>query len=267
MIHSISVRTSDSPWSVAAQEHALRFAAAFNADIVSAGIWKQDTEHGIPGNEDIRDIIKRPVEGFAERVRETGLNAETFYFEKGIFEGLDQLSRETDLLVLGIPDSQHSDLENSFLRLLGIHFLSILNEARSTVLAVKKTPDHLRNILIHNPGGLEGRHALRLGGMIAEKFEAGVHVLVQHTGIEESFCPEIDISRKYLSHFDIRISEVTETTAPAHDPGGIMERFHELNPDLIVIGEDPRGPIKAFFESDATQGVVNRTDIPVLIAR
>ncbi|MBD3419315.1 MAG: hypothetical protein GF398_04270 [Chitinivibrionales bacterium] len=270
MLRSIAVKAGDSEWAHAARDHALKLASQFGARLYVAGIWEgeQAQRHAQEmDGENPPDLLIEAVTALVGKAEERGIVAERVYNSHGIVTGLYELSKLTDMLVIGIPDKGGPVFEDKIIRLFGTRFLSILNKAESMVEVVSRQPQDIGKVLVHQRGGVKGKSALRAGAHLAEKYQADIVLLVARREGEQQTRPDAHQAERYLQAFDIGDVQTVEAANSPNEPSEVIKTFNTQGADIVVVGDDPKGPIRELFGEHTAQEVVDRITTPVVVAR
>jgi nucleotide-binding universal stress UspA family protein len=263
MIRTVTIFAGSSPYATSAQAYGMQWAAALGARLVIAGIWDESDRSLAEAGEDPVAVEEQALHALAKKAGARGIDYRTSERGDGLTRGLVEESRETDLLVLGIP-TRHQARHNDVAARLFSREKPVLRRAESSVLVVTTPLQPVREILVLYQGGMQDKSAVRMAGFLAERFGAGLHVLsVQRDTVQ---AVELTSSaEQYLGGFEIdRISSLPETGAP-HPEARILERAEELACGLIVLGHAQHGLLRHAGDAHTAECVALATGIPVLL--
>lgn len=265
MIHTVTVCAGSSPHSVNAQEHAFRIAGWYQALLRVVGCWDPKDDRKIrAGGEDPERLATQMIASVVERAEALELRTDQGLRANGVVNGLLQESRECDLLVLGLPSETDGDAD--FVEGIMDADLTVIREARCSLLVCALPLRPVGKILVNYQGGRIGKNALRIAAEIAQHTWAKLEVLAIHQDLTQAEHLSAQ-AMKYLTAFDLRQKVHSEAEGVPGSEDDILAAAESSEPDLIVIGDPPYGLIDRVLGQDAAEEVALGTFLPVLIAR
>lgn len=270
MIRTIALLTGGSHYAKAAEELALRLAQACRARLRAVVAVDQNDIDQLSaetngGADNARQLTEQDANRVAEKAEALGIRCETAYHGQGVHRGLTEESRQSDLLVLGIPtraDAQADPMARQMLR----ERIQMVRRAECSLLATLMPRERLDPLLLCYEGGLEGKAALRVGAEIAER--AGLAVYLMPLADRPEFAsPLIAAAREYLAGFDIPSLQTLEPDYSRLPESQILAATGEVAPNLIVLGSTPHNALQRFFGENTAEELTKDCDIPVLLAR
>jgi nucleotide-binding universal stress UspA family protein len=264
MLHTISVHTGDSEYTVAAQEHALEMARRFGARLRAVSIWDPDDARQFPeGSEDPEELAQRKLLDLARKAEKAGVFVEQSLRKEGFPKGLLSEAQRSDLLLMGMP-TEGSSKEDPLVAAMLEEERPLLRKAECAVLVVCRPPQPIHNILVNYQGGVRGKMALRMAGEVALRYNARVTVSsVKETPLDVRLL----MAQQYLEGFRLSAIDLEERTGNPQSETGILQVAESSKADMIVLGEDPYGLLDRFLNKTVTEEVVLATELPVLISR
>jgi len=266
MIHTVSVRTGDSNYARAAQKHAGYFASWFDARLCIVEVLDpQDAETLAHAGESPELLMETEADIAVKRTGVMVRRTESHFRGEGTTAGLLAESKETDLLVLGIPADDQTNgslIGEALVR----DEIPLIRKAECSLLIVAEPPRKLGRILVNYHGGMEGKTALRLAGEIAERTAAEIVVVcIEHELPQaEIYC---STAEKYLKGFhEVQVRSIPIRDKP-HSEGDILDLAHSEDAGLIIFGEEPSGFWDRFIGNVHAENLACKTHIPLLVAR
>jgi hypothetical protein len=267
MIHVITVLAGTSSHDQVAQRHAIRMAQLFGARLRVATIWGPESanEPQLSGRT-WETLADEEVERISRMVGDADIPVERSLRGEGLFDGLMAEARETDLLVVGLPECPKGD--EPVCRAIRHDEMPLLHKAECLVLVVHRDPAPIKRVLVDYHGGTEGKAALRAAGEMAVRTSAAVTALCVN-GSRENAQILTGSARRYLEGFGISgIASIVRVG----QPGSETEVFHaseSAGADFIVISGDGHGMLDWLRGRAASQPEELSTALhrPVLIVR
>lgn len=263
MIHVVTVLAGSNDYAQIAQRHAIKIARMFGATLRVAVIWDPGTS-----------LLEMPWEEYAdhqvERIRaEAGkrpIEIEKSLRGEGLFRGLLSEARETDLLVVGLPECATGNEPEC----KAIHHdeLPLLHKAECLVLVVDRDPEPIHRVLVEYHGGVAGKAALRAAGEIAKHESAAVTVLCVDPTHDNAGLLTAS-GKSYLSAFGISEIDTAESVGEPGSENITLRTAESVGADLIVVPAEGNGLLDWIRGRTATHPeVISETaHKPVLIAR
>ncbi len=268
MIHTVTVTAGENNYAVVAQRHALEIAKRFEARLRVVGAWSPE---GADFAESPEKLVDQKLKELIEAAQRANIRTELSRRGEGILDGLLAETRESDLLVVGMPTEgpsrdEGSPQDDALVEALIKEDLSLLRRAECSVMVVCRPPQPVNTVLVNYQGGLEGKRALGMAGELAELNSARVVV----------FSVEGDIARAtewtatatgYLNGFDLASVDTIEQKGVPDSEARILETAESEGADVIVIGHDPYGILDRLLSRDVAEQLALYTHLPLLIAR
>lgn len=267
MIHVVTVLAGDSSYARIGQRHAVRMAQMFNAKLRVALIW--DSEHAQEAEEAGMTWEARADDEVRRILLEAGaahIPAEASLRGEGLLKGLLAEARETDLLVLGLPECPTGD--EPVCKAIRQGELPLLRSAECMVLFVYRDPEPIRNVLVDYHGGAEGKTALRAAGEVASRCSAAVSVLSVDQGRDNagSFAAS---GKRYLGGLEIPDITTMERLGQPGSETEVLRAAEYIGADLVVVGGERHGLLEWLRGTAAThpENISAALQRPVLVAR
>lgn len=265
VIHVVTVLAGTSSYDKVAERHAVRMAQLFQARLRVAAIWG-------PESAQQPQLSGRTWEALAneevERIsREAGdVPVERSLRGEGLHDGLMAEARESDLLVIGLPECPTGD--EPVCKAIRHDEMPLLHKAECLVLVVHRDPAPIKRVLVDYRGGTEGKAALRAAGEVAIRTSAAVTVLCVN-GNRERAEMLTGSAKRYLAGFGLSDIASMEIVG---EPGSETEVFHASESaasDFIVISGDGHRMLDWLRGRAASQPEELSTDLhrPVLVVR
>lgn len=266
MIRTVTVYTGRSPYSLAAQEHAIEAARLFGARLKVVAIWGADgdkatAESGVP----VPELMTQERGEIAARAAQAGVKVAEGLRGDGITRGLLEEARETDLLVLGMPteaDKQTDDVAAGLIR----RELPVLRKAECAILAVDQPPRPVRKIMAQYSEGPAAKTMLRLAATWAEKLDAALTVLTVQNDVARA-TELAAAAEEYLKGFNLSSVETHPEKGPTDSKIPILAAADALGPDMIAMGEEGHSFLERFLGMNVAERTALATPIPLLICR
>jgi nucleotide-binding universal stress UspA family protein len=209
----------------------------------------------------LRRELKRSARAAVDFVRKSSEAVLGFAPEVSVIEGTPvetilnaSEADKIDLLVLGTHGRHGAE------RLwLGSVTERVIRSSRIPVLAVRKSPTQIQEILCPFNLTEVGQEALDYAAEIARVSDA--HLTVMHVLEEGSKAPECPLIGDEIRQ-KCRLEEVTGHGSPTRK---ILEMARKLNPDLIVMGAERKSDLLGDFFSSTTDQVMQHADAPLLV--
>lgn len=267
MIHVVTVLAGTSSYARIAQKHAVKMAQLFGARLRVATVWGPEsaTQPQRSGrtwealaDEEVARISREA--GNADMLVERSLRGE------GLFDGLMAEARESDLLVVGLPECPKGD--EPVCKAIRHDEMPLLHKAECLVLVVHRDPAPIKRVLVDYHGGTEGKAALRAAGEVAVRTSAAVTVLSVN-GSREHAEMLTGSAKRYLEGFGLSDIASMESVG---QPGSETEVFHAAESaaaDFIVVSGEEHGMLDWLRGRAASQPGELSTDLhrPVLVVR
>ena len=199
MIHVVTVLAGTSSYAQIAQRHAVRMAQLFHARLRVATVWEPESA-GKPRRwaRRGRPLPTTEVERISREAGNADILVEKSLRGEGLPDGLLAEARESDLLVVGLPECPTG--EELVCRAIRHDEMPLLHKAECLVLVAYRDPAPIQSVLVDYPGGTEGKAALRAAGEVAIRTSAAVTVLSVN-GSRENAEMLTSSARRYLEGF------------------------------------------------------------------
>jgi len=267
MIHVITVLGGEGPCTQMAQRHGVRMAQLFQARLRVVTVWEAENTEELTGEG--RSLEARADEEVVRVLRQVGdvrISAESSLRGEGFLNGLLAEARESDLLVVGLPERVSED-EPLFKAILHEE-TPLLHKAECLVLVVRETPRPIQRILVDYPGGLAGKAALRAAGEVAMR--ASASVTIHSVSWEPQTAGMLATSaERYLTGFGL--SRVQRSVREG-DPSSQVEMLRavkSIGADMLIVGGE-RHALMDVLRGKVTldpEDAAMAMNIPALIAR
>lgn len=267
MIHVVTALAGTSNYAQIAQRHAVGMAQLFHARLRVATIWEQESPeppYEIAGTWDSYadgevDRISREAGG-ADIVVEKSMRGE------GLPRGLLAEARESDLLVVGLPECPTG--EEPACRAIRNDEMPLLHKAECLVLVAYRDPEPIKSVLVDYHGGTEGKAALRAAGEVASRSSAAVTVLSVN-GSRENAEMLTSSAKRYLEPFGIASVTSVERLGQTGSETEVLHAAKAVEADLVVVGGDGHGMLewlrgRAASQPEELSAALQR---PVLVVR
>ena len=264
MVHTVTVAAGANNYAVVAQHHAIEMATRFGARLRVVG--------SVVGPEEGSEmLVNQSLQELVVEAGKAGVRAEMSYRGEGMLKGLLAETRETDLLVIGMPtegtsQDEGSPLADDLIEVLLREDLLLLRRSECSLLVVCRPPRPLGTILVNYQGGLDGKRALGMAGELAERTAAGIVVLTIEGDVVRA-AELTGTAREYLGGFDLSSVDTIEEKGVPDSEEKILERAETEGADAIVIGHEPYGFLDRLLNRDLVEQVALDTHLPVLIVR
>lgn len=267
MIHVVTVLAGTSSYARIAQRQAVMMAKLFHARLRVATVWEPESANDPEqidktwetlADEEI-ERISRDI-GTADLVVERSLRGE------GLVDGLLAEARETDLLVVGLPECPKGD--EPVCRAIRHDEMPLLRKAESLILVADQDPAPIHRVLVDYHGGTEGKAALRVAGEVAIRSSAAVTVLSVN-GSGEYAKMLADSAKRYLKGFGLSDIASIERVGQPGSETEVLNAAKSAAADFIVVGAEGNGMLEWLRGRAASQPEDLSTDLhkPVMVAR
>ena len=267
MIRTITVYSGESDYAQAAQKHAIEAAKAFGARLKIVSLWKPENGPAAAAGEgNPAEAVTRPDRHrVAEMAKEAGVECTEDQRGTGMTRGLLEESRESDLLVLGLPPEEAAD-ESDLAAGLIKRERPVLSQAECSLLIVRQPPEPIDRVLVHYEGDIWGKAALQRAGLAAKCYEAALSVLAVDDDTAEA-AALASAAEEYLQGFNLTaLDSISERSGSDLDEQ-VLSAAAEQDADLVVMGEAGHGLLARFLGKNATEKVALEAQVPLLIAR
>ncbi|MHB1456088.1 MAG: hypothetical protein ACYC0V_04140 [Armatimonadota bacterium] len=231
MIHIVTTLAGQSEYAKIAQRHAVKTAQMFGARLRIVMIWEpEDNLTGISWEANADKEVERIKldAGNPNITIERGLRGE------GFLKGLIAESRETDLLIVGLPEC---DADDDFAcKVIRKHKPSLLSNVECMFLVVHRDPEPIWNVLVDYHGGVEGKAALRMAGEIAIRASSAVTILCIDQ-VREDAEMFVSSGMRYLTRFGIPTITTMTLLKESDYESEITHAVESTKADFIVLGE------------------------------
>lgn len=267
MIHIVTVLAGDSSYAGIGQRHAIRMARVFQARLRVAVIWEPgSTQEGEASGKTLEARADDEVERIMREAGNPDIPVETSLRGDGLLKGLLAEARETDLLVLGLPECPTGD--EPVCKAIRHDELPLLHNAECMVMIVYRDPEPIHNVLVDYHGGIEGKAALRVAGDVASRVSAAVTVLSIDQAREYAGMLAVS-ANTYLAGFGIPAITTMERLGQPGSEAEVLHAAEYAGADLVVVGGDRHGLLdwlrgRAAIHPEEISAALHR---PVLIAR
>lgn len=267
MIHTIAVSAGQSSHSLVAQRHAVRMARLFQARLRVATVWDPGSREQLDGGgmsweATAEDEVRRisAAAGGSDVLIESSLRGE------GFLKGLLSEARDSDLLVVGLPDCPTP--EEPMCRAIRNQELPLLRHAECMVLVANHDPEPIKRVLVDYHGGTEGKTALRVAGEIAARASSAVTVLSVDSRRDTTELLTSSATR-YLAGFGIEDVTGLERIGQPGSESEVLDAAESTGADLVVVGGEGHGVLewlrgRASAQPEDISAALGR---PVLVAR
>jgi len=267
MLHVITVLGGEGHCTQMAQSHGVRMAQLFQAKLRVVTVWESaDTEELTA---DGRSLESRADEEVSRVLRQAGdirISAESSLRGEGLLNGLLAEARESDLLVIGLPERASED--EPLFKVILHEETSLLHKAECLVLIVREAPHPIQKILVDYPGGLAGKAALRAAGEVAMRASASVTI---HSVSGEPLVSEMlaASAERYLMGFGLSAVQGIVRQGDPSNQGEMLRAVNSMGADMLIVGGERHSLMdvlwgKATLDPEDAAMAMN---IPTLIAR
>lgn len=231
MVHVITVLAGQSDHAKTAQRHAIRMAQLFQASLRVAMIWEPEDNAGSITWEVRAD---KELERILLEAGSPDIQAERSLRGEGLLKGLLSEARETDLLVVGLPECAADD--DLVCKVIRKQEPPLLRKAECLVLVVHRDPAPIQSVLVDYHGGVEGKAALRAAGEVAIRASAAVTVLCIDQ-IHEDAEMLTASGKRYLAGFGIPAITTMALLKESDSESELVHAVESAGADFVVVGE------------------------------
>ncbi len=266
MIRTITIQGGESACAEAVLEHAIRMAVCFGSHlrVVTFASPKEERELALH-EENAEDLAVQLDETLLKRAESAGISVHREFHGDSRGRGMIEEARSSDLLVLGFPTAQQAQTDPQARH--AIHDqIPVLRKAECSLLVVNKLPVEMKNVFVYYHGGVEGKAALRLAGMLAEKTGAAITVLA----VEQDMTTSVTMTAAataYLEGYQLPFVKTIERKGMPQSEADVVPFAESSAADIIVLGDEPYGVFDSFFGRSTGERYVMGTALPVLLAR
>jgi nucleotide-binding universal stress UspA family protein len=263
MIHIVTVLAGNSSYAEIAQRNAIGMARLFKARLRVATIWDPGTS---PVDMTWEDYADKEVQRIALEAGKPPMVIEKSLRGEGLLKGLLSEARETDLLVIGLPECATGNEPEC--RAIRHDELPLLHKAESLVLVVDRDPAPIRRVVVDYHGGVAGKAALRVAGDVALRCSAAVTLLcVDPTRDNAGILTES--GKSYLSGFGLSAIDTVESVGEPGSENVTLRTAESVGADLVVVPGEGNGLLEWIRGRAAThpEAISEASHKPVLIAR
>ena len=267
MIHVVTVPAGSSSYAEIGQRHAMRMAQLFQARLRVAMIWgTEDTEGANAGDVNWEARADKEVERISREAGNSDILVERSLRGEGLLMGLLAEARETDLLVLGLPECPTGD--EPVCKAIRHNELPVLHKAECLILVVYRDPAPIQSVLVDYHGGSEGKAALRAAGELAIRASAAVTVLSIDQARDNAGMLAAS-GKRYLAGFGISAINTIERLGEPDSETEVLHAAESIGADLVVVGGERHGLLGWLLRGVGThpEEISAALGRPVLIAR
>lgn len=266
MIRTITVYTGESDYARAAQAHAIEMASQFAARLKVVSLWQAEKGGVVDDStESASGSMKGNQQDIMEAAERAGVRVVAGSRGEGGTRGLLEESRETDLLVLGLPTDADADRTAEAARVLS-NERPVLRKAECALLVVSQPPTPIRKILARYEEGSTGKAMLRMVAAIAERYHAHLGLLtIENDPVKATRLAAA--AEEYVKGFDIPSVETLAQAGPTGSTVWIQQVAESFDADLIAMGEEGHNLLERLFGENLAEQTALSTSIPLLIVR
>lgn len=241
MIHVVTVLAGTSSYARVAQKHAAKMAQLFGARLRVATVWEPESaDQPQRTGKTWETLADEEVERIS-RDAGTDILVESSLRGEGLLNGLLAEARETDLLVVALPECPTGD--EPVCKAIRHDEMPLLHKAECLVLVVHKDLEPIQNVLVDYHPGTEGKAALRAAGEVAMRTSAAVTVLSVN-GSREHAEMLASSAKRYLAGFGISDIASIERVGQQGSESEVLKAAESAAADFVVISGDGHGMLK-----------------------
>lgn len=219
--------------------------------------------HGLVVKKDKQNIdqnLQMITSRFDDKLKEAAINGRLVSTEGRIAETICERAKVNDLVVLKLhypPSSRLFSRISSGLRL-------ILRLSSRPILFVQSHAREIQQLLLAYDGSPKGKEALFIAAYLNNRYNKKLSILVVNRNLErgETLLQE---AKDYLSGYDVE----GVLKHPHHT--SVSQVIHQVaaerHSDLIIMGGYGLPPLREIFIGSTVDGVLRRTDVPVLVCQ
>lgn len=267
LIHVVTVLAGTSSYAQIAQRHAVKMAQLFHARLRVVTVWESESTEHSQGTGKIWDTLAdEEVERISREAGNADILVEKSLRGEGLLDGLMAEARESDLLVLGLPECPTG--EEPVCKAIRHDEMPLLHKAECLVLIVHRDPAPIRSVLVDYHGGTEGKAALRAAGEVALRTSAAVTVL-SINGSREHAVMLAGSAKRYLAGFGLSDIASMERVGQTGSETEVFHASESAAADFIVVSGDGHGMLEWLRGRAASQPEELSADLhrPVLVVR
>lgn len=275
MLRNILVGLDGSPFSAAAVELGIRWAKQFNCQLVAVGVIDEPTIRGpqsvpIGGGafkndleesrlEDARQRVERFLSEFAIRCSREGVACKLLE-EVGLpHEQICKEAQRYDLVMMGRETYYHFETQATSDETLR----QVLQSSPRPVVAVPEVLPEGKGTLVAYDGSSQAARVLQSFLSIGLAALEDLHIVSVHSTSTTEAAKCADRAVEYLGFHGVAARPVP--ISAAHPGPAILDKAHELNAQLLVMGCFGQSKLREFFVGSVTRHLLDHSDLPLFL--
>jgi nucleotide-binding universal stress UspA family protein len=275
MLRTLLVALDASPFSETAATLALQWATRFGARLIGLGILdtpsltaaepvplgasyfkrERDTGRLLDAQKHVAELL----ENFQSRCEAAGLESEVFEEVGDAAQCILREAHQCDLVILGHESHFHFETQDKPDQTLA----HVLHGSPRPIVVAPAALKPGNGVMVAYGGGSEVARTLQVVQLLGLAQGQTVH-LVSVSRADKTTERCADLAARFLESHQVPYEvHLVESNAPAGQV--LLERVHEINPQLLVMGSHIPHHLRDLFTSSVSQTILTSCPVPVLI--